>query len=815
MEDLTKYKRRLRDVLIHYDVEFDTSKNPPMIHCLHPSHEDRNPSMALYDDKLVCFGCRTRMDVFDVVAHFEHVYTFPEKLSAVKRVLSMENFAAEMKSEKQSSGIQKSRSRIVETYDYTDAGGNLTFQVVRYEPKNFKQRRPDPDHPPKWVWNTKGIRKPLYHLPEVLRAKQKNRPIFIAEGERDVHTLEALGFCATCNPGGAGKWKPEYSDVLTGTQVVIVPDDDGPGRKHADAVARSLHGEAEKIKVVSLPGINGHVYKDVTEWIEAGGQKQALVDLIKKTDQWKPPQSRSVDKSGTSDGFLVIDVSRNRQQYLITNDVLDCLHQAENIFQRDGHLSRVVRVGERGLFRGEKDNPEHWPDESRRQLRAESLVIREYRSAILRDKLSERVVFKKTTEAKKERVTKCPADVIDAVLDMGEYPRVKTIVGVVETPFIRPDGSICNEPGYDRATGFFYHPSVEFQGIPDRPTEADAKKAFYDLYDPFSDFPFISEASSTVAVAQVLTLISRPMFQGNIPIFLTDAPTAGTGKTLKDEIVSLIATGRPAPLLTWPTKPDELEKILASVAMDASPLIAFDNVTGSFGGNALNKAVTSNGLVKLRILGRTETPELPWRTVIFSNGNNIQVEGDTIRRVIPCRMEPEMERPEERTDFRHPNLIEWVQENRPRLVAAALTILRSWVASGRPDMGCTRLGSFEQWSSIIPPACMFSGGADILSERNQVADSESDLRADTIALLDMLHDHFVQGETSRNIYKRSCSEPKLKDSLESLIEGDLNSRRIGKLLQRLKGKIIAGRKLTTCGKTENQQKWIVTRPNDG
>jgi hypothetical protein len=168
-------------------------------------------------------------------------------------------------------------------YDYTDERGNLLFQVVRFEPKDFSQRRPDGRGG--WVWKTAGVRRVLYRLPDVRRAVADGKRVYIAEGEKDVESLVGLGFFATTNPGGAGKWRAEFAEALRGARVVIVPDSDEPGRRHAEQIAASLHGVAKTVKVVNVPA-----GKDVTEWLERyNGNKTELLPLVKAAAAWEPP----------------------------------------------------------------------------------------------------------------------------------------------------------------------------------------------------------------------------------------------------------------------------------------------------------------------------------------------------------------------------------------------------------------------------------------------------------------------------------------------------------------------------------------------
>jgi 5S rRNA maturation endonuclease (ribonuclease M5) len=164
--------------------------------------------------------------------------------------------------------------KIIATYDYTDASGTILFQAVRYVPKDFSQRRPNGHGG--WIWNLTGIEPVLYKLPEVLAASS----VMIVEGEKDVETAYGLGlpegWAATCNPMGAGKWRESYSDALQGKHVVILPDADAPGEKHAVQMAQSLQGKAATVLRLTLP--DG--CKDLSEWAEAGGTASTFHALL-------------------------------------------------------------------------------------------------------------------------------------------------------------------------------------------------------------------------------------------------------------------------------------------------------------------------------------------------------------------------------------------------------------------------------------------------------------------------------------------------------------------------------------------------------
>jgi hypothetical protein len=158
--------------------------------------------------------------------------------------------------------------KIVAEYEYKTAEGRHAFQVVRFEPKTFRQRHKVNG---RWLWKMAGVELLPFHLLELRGAIADERTIYIVEGEKDVLAMEGHGYAATCNPGGAGKWKDSYSQHFEGAHVVIIADKDVPGRKHAQDVAQKLTGVAASIKVIELPDVNGQSVKDASDYFDAGG----------------------------------------------------------------------------------------------------------------------------------------------------------------------------------------------------------------------------------------------------------------------------------------------------------------------------------------------------------------------------------------------------------------------------------------------------------------------------------------------------------------------------------------------------------------
>lgn len=254
--------------------------------------EDKKPSAALNvgDDpnkrgRYVDHGTQQGCSFFDLISRMpgtpfitgRDVYHHYGRQTGV--------LADKKSSSNKKSGVNKGNGKIVATYDYFSPTGNLLFQVCRMEPKRFLQRRPDGMGG--WVWNMNGVEPVLYHLPSLAAAAL----VYIVEGERDVGTLTALGLTATCNAGGAGKWRASYNKALQGKAVVILPDNDDPGRSHAQTVARNLHGVAASIKVVELPGLPQK--GDVSDWLDSGGTPEQLRSLMQDAPEWDLAKEQS------------------------------------------------------------------------------------------------------------------------------------------------------------------------------------------------------------------------------------------------------------------------------------------------------------------------------------------------------------------------------------------------------------------------------------------------------------------------------------------------------------------------------------------
>jgi len=252
-------------ILRAYGSEADSKGNWPCLFSERHTNGDAHPSVTVKDYVATCWSqkCFEQADVFQLVGLKEGIHSFAEQK---KRVLELAGIH-------KTNGNGQGPGKILVTYDYTDEAGTLLHQVCRFDPKDFRQRRPDGKGG--WIWNLRDARLVLYRLPEVLNANH----VLIVEGEKDVETAYCVGlpsgWAATCNPMGAGKWREEYSTYLKGKKVVILPDADEPGRRHGEQVTQALHGKAKRVDLLKLPDDA----KDLSDW--ATGKTGAdLADLL-------------------------------------------------------------------------------------------------------------------------------------------------------------------------------------------------------------------------------------------------------------------------------------------------------------------------------------------------------------------------------------------------------------------------------------------------------------------------------------------------------------------------------------------------------
>lgn len=594
--------------------------------------------------------------------------------------------------------------RVIATYDYHDATSVVLFQVLRYEGKKFRQRRPDGKGG--WIWKLGRTPRVLYRLPDLLAADADDW-VFIVEGEKDADRLASVGLTATCNPGGAGKWSKLADDsALHERRVAIIGDKDGAGDRHVADVETRLRGRAREMRVIELPGAG----KDVSDWFDAGGTAKELIHLVESTT------NVSLGACGHDRPRIFIDT----EEYRVVGETIAALTADPDLYRRGSVLARVIR--------------DRQPTDGILRCKG-SATIQTMPAANLRERMTRYATFSKRNHKGDEVAAHPTAWLVNAVEAHAEWDGVRHLMGISDAPVLRADGSIWQQAGYDHRTEVLFEPAPGnmFPEIHDSVGIDDAVAALSTLLEFVHDFPFESKEHNAAWLAALLTPLARFAFAGPSPLFLIDANVRGAGKGLLAQTIGRIVLGREMPVSSYAHDSQEMRKKLTAIAIAGDRLILFDNLEGVFGNDAIDRALTST-LWKDRILGRSEEIELPLIPAWYATGNNVQVAADTMRRIIHIRLDCLNECPEERSGFMHENLLAWIDANRGRLLAAALTILSAYLKSGHRSKDLKPFGSFEGWSGVVREAVVWVGLPDPCLTRTLFAES-ADRTTDSLSQL--------------------------------------------------------------------------------
>lgn len=356
--------------------------------------------------------------------------------------------------------------------------------------------------------------------------------------------------------------------------------------------------------------------------------------------------------------------------------------------------------------------------------------------------------------------------------------RVPVLAGIVTMPTMRPDGSIVAVDGYDSSSRLIVDTQgVEFPPVPEMPTYEEAQAALNVLADLLCEFPFISDdeknspdgafasEARSVAIAMILTAVARPAFRA-APIFGISAPTMATGKSLLADVVAMIVTGRCATKMSQGANEEEDEKRLLSVLLGCDPIIVIDNVARPVSGDSLCTILTDETW-RGRMLGRTEMREVPTKALFMATGNNLAFREDMASRAVLVSLDAEAENPGER-EFRR-DLREYVPEHRSVLATAALTVLRGYIAAGRPKIEDMRRSRFGDWD-LVRAALMWLGEPDPWGTNTRVTAGDN-TRSDHIAIMAAIKEVFGCGTwlSTTQIVERSHDEDEASKQLNGAL----------------------------------------------
>lgn len=515
----------------------------------------------------------------------------------------------------------------------------------------------------------------------------------------------------------------------------------------------------------------------------------------------KPETTQSVPSMPSK--LPIVVVTSNQKTTVI--QALDAIRGHKNIFQRQHVLVQIMSDSSTAR---KIDRPVGAP------------IVREIPQSWLTAELSDRADWGRYKDG--ELVQTCvPPWCSRLALDLGEWNQFEHLVGVTETPMLRADGSVLEVPGYDRVTGMFYAPNAKYPAVPQAPTQNDAMIALFSILELVKDFPFASPAHKSAWLAGLLTPFTRAAFVGCTPIFLADANTPGSGKTLLINVIGIIYTGRDFSRCPQTDDPEEERKRITTMAMEGDRMALFDNVT-RVGGPVFDAALTSINWKERQLGVSKSTGELPLLIGWYATGNNVQLIGDISRRICHIRLESPEEKPEDRKDFQIKDLETHVREHRAELASACLLILKAYFVAGKPKHGLASWGGFEPWSAIVRECLVWLGLPDCADTRRELNET-ADLATDSIG-------DFLRG------WKQVCDANELTgvstSTMQSLLEqaperyqpmraaiaelgppkrsfGGPTARELGMILRTVKGRTVEGLRINSR-KTMTARLWSVS-----
>jgi hypothetical protein len=465
-------------------------------------------------------------------------------------------------------------------------------------------------------------------------------------------------------------------------------------------------------------------------------------------------------------------------------------------------------------------------------------MIQTLSEAGLRGYLERCAIFVKSftpiKNGRKEVPVPPPLDVVRDLAALPEWNTIPPLAGIIECPTLLTDNTLIIIPGYNSKTRLYYAPTpgLKLPSITDSPTKEDISHSIEVIEEVFTDFPFVDDASRANTYAALFSLVLRPMIPGAVPFALIDKPQSGTGASLIAEGIAIIATGRHAAMMTAPRDDAEWKKTITSTLRQGRTVAIVDNVEQKLFAPSLAGVLTSSVWTD-RLLGYSENITLTHRLVWLATGNNVQLGGDLPRRCYWIRMDAKSARPWQRKGFKHPNLLEWLQTERGRILAAILTLARAWILAGkpRPDKDVPKMGGFDGWRDTVGGILGYCGVPDFLGNVEQMyitADADTpqwetfferwyEIWGETgVTVAELTRTMQESNDSTQKTFDDNSLLNALPDALADAWSGKKNfSRVLGKALARMNERVFTnGFQLSKGDKKHQAVSWRVKKVAD-
>ncbi len=417
-----------------------------------------------------------------------------------------------------------------------------------------------------------------------------------------------------------------------------------------------------------------------------------------------------------------------------------------------------------------------------------------------------------------------PTDLTDTVAQLivgrGGKGTFRKLAGVITAPTMTPSGRLVSTPGYDTETGLLLltNGEVSLHQVVKRPSAAELKAAFDDLWHAIKDFPFDGDVSRSCMLGALLTAVVRPCLP-TAPAFGFDAPTQGSGKTKLAQCVAALATGRVESLFPPPTEEEETRKKITSALAKSRSVLIFDNMETQLKSSVLAAFLTSHTWSD-RLLGGNTEIEADNRMLVLITGNNLAPVGDIVRRMLTVRIDPKVEACEVWKREFAIDPLDYIVRNRQRLVAAALTLLSGYIAAGRPKVASGRLASFEEWDDLVRQPVVWlgqqgiSGLCDPTARLTEAAAEDPD----TLRLACLAQQWFKKYGSVPQPLNEVTGCQAVYASLKEVAtdrRGDISAKMLAAYLRQRVGKIVDGYRFEKRKGRANTSLWLVVGPDAG
>jgi hypothetical protein len=655
----------------------------------------------------------------------------------------------------------------------------------------------------------RDVEKPKMSLGSVrghaIRLGPKSGTVLVAEGVEDAMTgaiaMEMAHGVFAC---AGDKMLPKLILPAHAGDIIILSDNDPPGRQCTAKATRAFKAAGRRVSVAYPP----EGAKDFNELVKGKSGEELAAGYAAVRAAIEDAGEAIEPTPSTVDGNPTVQIAKGHLAKT-TFQIQDLLI-GTGLYQRGG---KIVRPGFVKAV-----------DRKGRDILIPGIVILDTHQ--LRLHISKQINCV-SWSAKANGLV--PVDYslehTNALLTLGDHLAFPLLKAVITTPLVFNDGRVLQTPGYDDASKLYYEPlGVDFPKIPEHPSKDDALAALDDLKQPLREYPFKVREGETgevntaksVAISYLITIVNRAAFSV-VPGHSVSGNNPGVGKGKLIAVGSILATGTTPAVVKQGEKDEEFEKNLATRMLSGATHIAIDNADRVLKGQLLDQCITED-TIHIRIFSRLDGVNVPNTYTTSATGNKLIFSGDAVRRWLQCEIETPYERPE--LAFFTFDPLEEARDKRAQLVVAALTVIKAYIAAGRPQKP-TPLGSFEDWSDTVRGALIWLDEPDPASsiETIRANDPKKNLE---IRFLELWTETFnTETRTVAELLKEikpahgNDHDPKpppdhaMCEIIIEAIGNDHDSRKLAWFLRKLADKTIGGKILRAAGSTQHAVNWKV------